>query len=351
MRRNLLEILRCPSCKSGDLELDVHADSELEVSEGTVACDHCRRQWSVNDGIVDMLVAPPEVTKLETNGRARFVEDTRRTMPMDDEWLLGLPESAFHVPAGKNRDFVDNLSALSEVAGFGEGSRLLDIGAGNCWASWRLAARGASVVAVDVSRVKYEGLESGAVQIAGHGQYFDRVLGEMENLPFDDESVDGCLFYATLHHSHDLRLAFAESARVLRPGGVVLAIHEGVSGMLRNNRLLGIRSVHEVDWQKYNWNEQVFPLHTYIRAAKEAGLAHKLMLPPFVERRLERREFDGLLFGRIAAVAALAWRLPGGRSLLRSKAAVVAASYLVGLPLTAVFRKTPSGRTCGPGND
>ena len=190
--------------------------------------------------------------------------------------------------------------------------------------------------------MKYEGLESGAVQVAGHGHYFERVLGEMENLPFEDGSVDGCLFYATLHHSHNLALAFKESARVLRPGGVVLAIHEGVSGLLRNNKILGIRSVHAVDWQKYNWNEQVFAVHTYLRAAKEAGLTADLVLPPFVERRLERREFDGLLFGRIASIAARAWHLPGGRSLLRSKAAILSASYLVGMPLTAIFLKTAS---------
>jgi SAM-dependent methyltransferase len=339
MRKELLALLQCPACKSTALQLRSDVETELEVLQGAVVCGGCASEWPVDDGIVDMLVDPPEVTRAEVSGRARFVEDTLRSKPMDDEWLVGLPESAFFVPAGKNRDFVDNLSELTALCGLGEGSRVLDIGAGNCWASWRLAAQGAQVAAVDVCRVKYEGLESGAVQIAGHGHYFERVLGEMENLPFADESVDACLFYATLHHSHDLRHALAESARVLRPGGVVLAVHEGVSGVLRNNKLLGIRSVHEVDWQQYNWNEQVFALHTYLGAARDAGLTPELVLPPFVERRLERREFDGLLFGPMARVAARAWRLPGGRSVLRSRAAICAASYLLGMPLTGMFRK------------
>ena len=339
MRKELLDFLRCPSCKSPHLQLRCDVETTLEIERGAVVCSTCKREWLIDGGIVDMLVDPPQVTKAETDGRARFVADTRRTKPMDDEWLLGLPESAFFVPAGKNRDFVENLSELTALCGFGEGSRVLDIGAGNCWASWRIAAQGAQVTAVDVCRVKYEGLESGAAQIAGHGYYFERVLAEMERLPFDDESVDGCLFYATLHHSHNLREALAESARVLRPGGVVLAVHEGVSGVLRNNSLVGIRSVHEVDWQSYNWNEQVFPLHTYLGAARDAGLTPEAVLPPFVERRLERREFDGLLFGSIAKIAARAWRLPGGRSALRSKPAIFAASYLLGMPLTGVFRK------------
>ena len=339
MRKQLLEILRCSSCKSTDLRLETTAEDDVEITEGAVVCAHCFRAWSVGEGIVDMLEAVPEVTRLEMSGRAAFVEEIRRSKHVDDEWLLGLPNTALFVPSGKGTDYLDSLSELSALAGFGPQARVLDIGAGNCWASWRLAARGASIVAVDVSRVKYEGLESGAVQIAGHGHYFERVLGNMENLPFDDGSVDGCLFCATLHHSPNLESAFSEAARVLRPGGAVLAIHEGVSGILRNNRVFGIRSVHDVDWREYDWNEQVFSLHTYLRAARAAGLEPQLVLPPFVERRLERRDFRGLVFGRMAALAGGIWRLPGGRALLRSKASVVAASYLVGMPLTAVFWK------------
>ena len=118
MRRDLLDILRCPLCKSVELELETRAENESEVSEGVVACSDCGRQWPVSDGIVDMLLAPPDVTKREVEGRVQFVDDTRRTKPMDDEWLLGLPESAFFVPTGKNRDFVDNLSKLSALAAF-----------------------------------------------------------------------------------------------------------------------------------------------------------------------------------------------------------------------------------------
>jgi SAM-dependent methyltransferase/uncharacterized protein YbaR (Trm112 family) len=344
MRKELLEILRCPSCKSTDLRLETATEDDIEITEGAIVCSQCSHVWSVSGGIVDMMDGLPEVTRREVEGRVRFVKDTTRTMSMTDEWLLGLPETALHMPSEKGRDYVNNLLELSDLAGFGPKARVLDIGAGNCWGSWRIAARGASVVAVDVSRVKYDGLESGAVQIGGHGHYFERVLGDMENLPFDDESVDGCLFFATLHHSHNLNLAFSEAARVLRPGGAALAVHEGVSGILRNNKVFAPRGAHNVEWQDYDWNEQVFSLHTYLRAARCAGLAPQLVLPPFVEHRLERREFEGLLFRRIAALGARTWHLPGGRTLLRSKASIFAASYLVGMPLTAVFWKAAPAR-------
>jgi SAM-dependent methyltransferase len=45
---------------------------------------------------------------------------------------------------------------------------------------------------------------------------------DAEDLPFDDASFDIVLGHAVLHHLPDLRAAFAEFRRVLRPGGTVL---------------------------------------------------------------------------------------------------------------------------------
>ncbi len=45
---------------------------------------------------------------------------------------------------------------------------------------------------------------------------------DAEALPFDDESFDLVLGHAVLHHLPDLRDAFGEFRRVLRPGGTVL---------------------------------------------------------------------------------------------------------------------------------
>ena len=44
---------------------------------------------------------------------------------------------------------------------------------------------------------------------------------EAETLPFGDESFDLVFGHAVLHHIPDLRLAFSEFARVLRPGGTL----------------------------------------------------------------------------------------------------------------------------------
>lgn len=54
MKRELMDILRCPKCK-GVLELEVSLEEE-EIEEGTLFCDSCKRKYPVEKGIPDMLV-------------------------------------------------------------------------------------------------------------------------------------------------------------------------------------------------------------------------------------------------------------------------------------------------------
>ena len=50
----------------------------------------------------------------------------------------------------------------------------------------------------------------------------ETVRTEAEELPFEDESFDLVLGHAVLHHIPDLRRAFSEFRRVLRPGGAIV---------------------------------------------------------------------------------------------------------------------------------
>jgi ArsR family transcriptional regulator len=48
--------------------------------------------------------------------------------------------------------------------------------------------------------------------------------GDMEKLPLEDTSVDVVLLSQALHHAADPARAMSEAARVLRPGGRVVAL-------------------------------------------------------------------------------------------------------------------------------
>lgn len=330
-------------CKSSDLEITGAITDAIEIASADIRCRACDHVMPVIQGVVD--ATHPQAAQIaieEAAGNARFIEETSPEFPHDDDWLLRLPHSLYHVPPEKGRDLISNLQTLMDTMGWGSGSRVLELGAGNCWGAWRIAERGAEVVATDISRVKYHGLDSGRTMIEGHGHYFERVATEMERLPFASETFDGVLIYAALHHSNNMPQTLSEVHRVLRPGGAALVVHEGVSGILRNNRFTGIRSVHEIDWQRFSWNEQVFWLHQYLGAARKAGLKPRPLLAPFIADRLAEGNFSGLLFGRIGRLAARVWNLPGGRHLLASRLSVWVASYLVGMPLTAVMRRPPA---------
>ena len=53
------------------------------------------------------------------------------------------------------------------------------------------------------------------------------VMADMRALPFQDGSLDGVLYAASLHYA-PVSVAVAEAARVLRPGGIFIAIDSPV---------------------------------------------------------------------------------------------------------------------------
>jgi uncharacterized protein len=54
MKRSLMDILCCPVCK-GDLVLTVGKEDEKEILEGRLHCTACRVDYSIHEGIPDLL--------------------------------------------------------------------------------------------------------------------------------------------------------------------------------------------------------------------------------------------------------------------------------------------------------
>ena len=100
---------------------------------------------------------------------------------------------------------------------FGDG---LEIGSGTGYFSLNLLQMGTieRLTATDISPGMLATLSRTAEQL---GLEAETVATEAEELPFDDESFDIVFGHAVLHHIPDLKRAFAEFQRVLRPGGVI----------------------------------------------------------------------------------------------------------------------------------
>ncbi len=102
-------------------------------------------------------------------------------------------------------------------------ARILEIGAGTGYFSLNLLCAGIAreAVCTDISPGMLERLGENA-EALGLGARVEAVRADAEALPSPDESFDLVLGHAVLHHIPDLERAFAEFARVLRPGGRVV---------------------------------------------------------------------------------------------------------------------------------
>ncbi|HEY0762861.1 MAG TPA: class I SAM-dependent methyltransferase [Pyrinomonadaceae bacterium] len=97
--------------------------------------------------------------------------------------------------------------------------RVLDLGCGNGRHAMYFARQGFSAAGIDVSEQAIEWAKDWASR---EGLEIDFRVGDIENLPFDDSTVDVVVSHGVLDHVHmsTARKAATEVRRVLGPGGL-----------------------------------------------------------------------------------------------------------------------------------
>jgi SAM-dependent methyltransferase len=100
--------------------------------------------------------------------------------------------------------------------------RILDLGAGNGWMSYRLALRGHLPVAVDLLTNDRDGLGAAIHYNTSIHPLFPRVQADLDRLPFASSSFDLVVFNASFHYSVNYERTFAEAVRCTRRGGSVV---------------------------------------------------------------------------------------------------------------------------------
>jgi SAM-dependent methyltransferase len=107
---------------------------------------------------------------------------------------------------------------------------LLDLGCGTAYYWPLLRQRCHRLLGVDLSPAM---AAAGQSHLARRGQLPGiLVCGESTELPCATASVDAVLAIDVLHHVPDLHLVLAEAYRVLRPGGLIVAVEPNVSNPL-----------------------------------------------------------------------------------------------------------------------
>ena len=139
------------------------------------------------------------------------------------------------------RDNPDYFDSERYFASFPPGAHVLDVGCGTGYELQKLLDRGCTGAGVEVNDWSLE-------QAAAKGRPVHRAPAEA--LPFPDASFDGVIFKGVLSFTDEDR-AFAEIARVLRPGGRLEALYQGPGFALRDlllgrsarKRIYGARSL------------------------------------------------------------------------------------------------------------
>jgi SAM-dependent methyltransferase len=276
MRDALLEHLRCPSCHSErSFALRVARHDGREARDGTLSCAVCSAQYEVRDGIVELLLDPPDHVAREASGLERFAE-VMRADGWDRERIRNLPYEDLPYWWGQRRAF----EYWSEQLPFAPGQWLLDVGSSTCWASALFAERGLSVIALDIATAELQGLATADYFISDGSLFFERLLSSMNEPAIASESIDYVFCCEALHHNapDELRRTLGEFHRILRPGGSLMLVNEPLRFPLR------LKRDHASEVAQFEGNEHVYFLHQYLLAARHAGFELQIRWPRNIPR-------------------------------------------------------------------
>jgi SAM-dependent methyltransferase len=203
--------IQCPRCRTDMNGLD---------------CPVCGFRMRISRGVVHAL--PPE----RSAHYARFMEDYERIRASEGrgsegpDFYLGLP---YKDVSGRNSEqwYIRARSydyLIKHVLGDNpySGGRILDLGAGNGWMSFRLALAGYCPFAVDLLANDYDGLGAATHYQKRLPKLFPRFQAEIACLPFQDEQFDTVIFNASFHYSEDYAVTLREAFRCVRSGGMVI---------------------------------------------------------------------------------------------------------------------------------
>jgi SAM-dependent methyltransferase len=145
--------------------------------------------------------------------------------------------------------------------------RVLEVGCGMGNFAERLAHEtSAEVVATDLSPRMVE---------LARERGLDARVADVQELPFDDGEFDCAVANAMLYHVEDLDRALSELARVLEPGGKLVAVTIGEDHMAEVWRLVGYQKA-ERPFSRENGAEQ---LARHFRSVEREDVEAELVFP------------------------------------------------------------------------
>jgi methylase of polypeptide subunit release factors len=211
------------------------SEGRAGLDDDVAVCRGCGRLFPKRGGIWRFLLPDREAAHRDFIRQYQQVRSAEEWGSQDPAYYRSLPDvdprdrwaEVWKVRKASFRVFLQRVilplerSARSDLV-------VLDLGAGNGWLSNRLASRGHTVVAVDLSIDERDGL-------AATEQYRDGasrdstgrlipVQADFDHLPFQAGQADVIVFNGSFHYSLRYETTLQEARRILRPCGVVAVL-------------------------------------------------------------------------------------------------------------------------------
>lgn len=218
-------VLLCWQCGAAVAEMTEETRSGSRVR----ICASCQSATRCVDGVWCALA--PSRTDYYRNfiGEYEYIRAAEGRGSTKPEYYLGLPYKDL---SGRNSDqwvirahtfrTIERRIVAPLARRLSRPLRILDLGAGNAWMSYRVALRGHLPVAVDLSGSTSDGLGAAIHYRTQIHPLFPRVQAELDRLPFPSSSFDLAIFNASFHYSEDFERTLGEALRCTRQGGAVV---------------------------------------------------------------------------------------------------------------------------------
>jgi len=223
MKKEFIEKLICPACKKYPLSLSwIDKEDWQEIHKGTMRCQACGKEYPIKSGIA-VLLDRMEMQHQYVPGAIRKSSQP----PIVNQ------EMVFERKALAYRENLDKNWVMNSTANFDQvfnhlqltgSENVLEIGAGTCWAIQRFAQRGCKCVAMDI--IDHHKLELADYWFKDKGVYFERIIADMNQLIFRENTFDIVFSISSIMYSRDVLSAFREINRVLKPYGKMILISE-----------------------------------------------------------------------------------------------------------------------------
>jgi len=212
--------LACPDCRT--------PLAPSKPPDASFRCQECSFELRSENGIWQAIPRERLLRYRQFIREYEYVRQAEGRGSSSAEYYLGLP---FHDASGSNpgqwairaRTFLclrDQL--LPSLQRPGSGLKILDLGAGNGWFSYRMALAGHRPAAVDLLTNDFDALGAATIYQGHLAEPFPLYRAELDKLPFAAAGFDFAVFNASFHYAEDYTATLGEALRCLRRGGMVV---------------------------------------------------------------------------------------------------------------------------------